>query len=1041
MQLKKLFLASTALVIPCAGASLTLAADRIFDGGSFVVSAPDTADPGGNFRIGDTGTASLTVEDGGALSTNVDIILGNTASGDGTVTVEGGSLQANRYYIGLYGTGAMTLSDGATLTAAGPDRKVYLGYFGNAAGTLDLLGPGTGLSAYDLNIGWTGHGTMRLEDGATATLQQDVTLGKNSYTTGQLTLAGTGTTVTSDRLYIGEAGSGTLEILDGARYRVTGTSKAYLGWTAGSQGTMTIDGSGSSLTADLLVAGWNGTGSMTFSDGGTATIATDVILGQGGPGSGTATVTGAGSGFTADRLYVGIDGDGALFIRDGGRVSTRGTNKVYFGNNAPSTGQGEVSGAGSELVTGELNIGWNGTGSLLIDDSGFVSSTNAVSVGYANGSSGRLTLSDAGRLRIGGGAGTLQIGALAGATGTVSIGAEAGAAAAAAGTLEIGGIAFGAGTGTLVFNHTGSDYRFAAPVSGHGSIDHHAGTTRFTGASSGFTGSTDVLGGTLLVDGTLSGTLGVFDDGRLGGTGTIGTTTVTAGGILAPGDIEGSGTLAVNGNLSLAAGAIYSIDLGDGTADRVTVSGTATIGGAAYSIAALGSATSYRSGQTYTILSAAGGLTGSFSDTLSASLAHAASGSAFLDIASSADAHDATLTVAAKNGGVGLFAGVAETANQRAVAGALDTLAQSGSSLALYNELLLMGADEARAAFDTLSGEVLAGQQTALLPGLSALNSALGTRLRAAAGTSAPTGSAPLLAYAEEKPAAGAEAFATYATGKTGRAVDPERFAAWSSGFGSWGSVDGVSGGEDRDSALGGMLVGGDGMVNDAWRAGLFAGYSRTGTGMASSSGTSHGYHIGAYAGTQGSPLALRTGLGAAFYEIESSRQVLGTTLEGRHDAASVNGFGEIGYSFTLADTRVEPFAALSHTRIVSDSFTETGGAAALVVDKASFATTDTTLGLRAAHGFTLGSLPLEARGMLGWRHSFGDVDPAATARFATGDSFTLASTALDRNTALVEAGLDLSLAENATLALIYTGQFGETARENGFNTRFRLEF
>ena len=50
-----------------------------------------------------------------------------------------------------------------------------------------------------------------------------------------------------------------------------------------------------------------------------------------------------------------------------------------------------------------------------------------------------------------------------------------------------------------------------------------------------------------------------------------------------------------------------------------------------------------------------------------------------------------------------LFTTIAQTHNQYATAGGLDTLAQTGSSLALYNTLLMLSTDEARAAFDSLS--------------------------------------------------------------------------------------------------------------------------------------------------------------------------------------------------------------------------------------------------------------------------------------------------------------------------------------------------
>jgi hypothetical protein len=65
-----------------------------------------------------------------------------------------------------------------------------------------------------------------------------------------------------------------------------------------------------------------------------------------------------------------------------------------------------------------------------------------------------------------------------------------------------------------------------------------------------------------------------------------------------------------------------------------------------------------------------------------------------------------------------------------------------------------------------------------------------------------------------------------------------------------------------------------------------------------------------------------------------------------------------------------------------TDGFTETGGAAALNVLGDETTVTFTTLGLRASHQFSLDNgFSMTARGMLGWRHAFGDV----TDRFVRG--------------------------------------------------------
>ena len=116
-----------------------------------------------------------------------------------------------------------------------------------------------------------------------------------------------------------------------------------------------------------------------------------------------------------------------------------------------------------------------------------------------------------------------------------------GGAAAAAGFLN-GAITFGLGAGELNFNHIETDYLFANAMAGVGSINHTAGTTRLTGDSSTFMGTTSVAGGTLLVDGILGRPVSlviVATGGTLGGTGTIGGNVDISDGNLNPGDVGG----------------------------------------------------------------------------------------------------------------------------------------------------------------------------------------------------------------------------------------------------------------------------------------------------------------------------------------------------------------------------------------------------------------------------------------------------------------------------------------------------------------------
>jgi outer membrane autotransporter protein len=555
-----------------------------------------------------------------------------------------------------------------------------------------------------------------------------------------------------------------------------------------------------------------------------------------------------------------------------------------------------------------------------------------------------------------------------------------------------------------------------------------------------YTGATNVDGGTLFVNGSIAASSGVTisSGATLGGIGTVSDVIVASGGTISPGLAGAIGTLTVAGNLTFNTGSTYAVDLTTIDTDLLDVSGFADVSGGKVSITALDAETSYQTGKTYTILTA-GTVTSNFDDTVS--------NSAFLNFYTETIADTVRLTVGTKQSS-GLFTGVANTSNRYAVAGALDTLEQSGNSLALYNGMLVLGTDDAREAYDQLSGDAYAGQQAAMIQSAGVINTTINSRIRSAFNGIGPssgltTGSFQPLGYAEEKPADPDSPFVHYEAKKTNRIGENDRLAIWGTGFGSWGSSDGLDGASGTDTFTGGFLIGADGMITETWRAGIFGGHSVSSFDTDDSDGESDNYHIGAYAGTEFGALSFRSGLSYTWYDVDTTRSVsaLGQTLEGSYAATSLNAFGEFSYRMDLGGSAIEPFAGLAHTHLKTDGFRETGGTAALTVDSASMDTTYTTLGIRASRNLDLDGVVTMARGTLAWQHAFGDVSPSSTARFETGNSFTVSNTPIDKNTVLIEAGLDFRLNDRAIIGVGYSGQFGKNAYDNGVNAKLRVQF
>ncbi len=105
-----------------------------------------------------------------------------------------------------------------------------------------------------------------------------------------------------------------------------------------------------------------------------------------------------------------------------------------------------------------------------------------------------------------------------------------------------------------------------------------SGTWTLTEDGAGFSGESQILGGTLRILGQLGGTLSVHSGGTLTGTGMLAGLAVEDGGTVAPGD-QGAGVLAVGGDLALAGGAQLFFELGAPASARIDVAGDVLLAG------------------------------------------------------------------------------------------------------------------------------------------------------------------------------------------------------------------------------------------------------------------------------------------------------------------------------------------------------------------------------------------------------------------------------------------------------------------------------
>ena len=292
-----------------------------------------------------------------------------------------------------------------------------------------------------------------------------------------------------------------------------------------------INGNVLGVGNDILQLGGTGTGSFDLDNIGTkyTGFATFNVVGGTWVATGTGNQNWTIAGGTLQLGNGGTSGAIAGNIVDNGTFAIDRSDTYIFGGNISGTGSFVQMGTGTTVLTGassytgptNLNAGilQAGAANVFAPASSFTISTGAV-----------LNLNGFNQ----------TIGALAGA-GNVMLGSA---------TLTAGG------------NNDNTTY--AGAISGTGGLNKAGSGTLILTGSNGYTGVTNINGGTLEVDGaiTSSSNVKVNGGGKLTGFGTVdpNTITIAGGATFAPGAPGVAGTsMTVAGNLAFQSGALYVV--------------------------------------------------------------------------------------------------------------------------------------------------------------------------------------------------------------------------------------------------------------------------------------------------------------------------------------------------------------------------------------------------------------------------------------------------------------------------------------------------
>lgn len=284
-------------------------------------------------------------------------------------------------YVGFTSNGSLTVSGGSALSSL----HTILGFYPGVTGTATVSGAGsTWNMGSSLYAGFLGTGNLNVTNGGTVNTGGAATLGVNAGSTGTATVDGSGSSWTvSGALSIGTAGTGSLNITNGS------SVTASAGTTLGSLGTINFGTNGGTLTTSSLAGPTSqilGTGTLVTNnwtgdfnlvvDGITPT--TQTVGHLTGTGQNVAVKLDIASNSSSNpmaALSVGYQGSGSLTIRNGQSFFSTAN---YVGNLAGANGTATVNGSGSAWNAGSvLYLGYSGTGSATIANGGIIATATA----------------------------------------------------------------------------------------------------------------------------------------------------------------------------------------------------------------------------------------------------------------------------------------------------------------------------------------------------------------------------------------------------------------------------------------------------------------------------------------------------------------------------------------------------------------------------------------------------------------------------------------------------------------------------------------
>ncbi|MGV1926537.1 autotransporter outer membrane beta-barrel domain-containing protein [Agrobacterium tumefaciens] len=866
--------------------------------------------------------------------------------------------------------------------------------------------------------------------------------------------------ITGPDIIIG-AGGGTIDTFSQYGWSPV-PSDATLGTVLSGNGTFTKAGEGT-----LTLTGMNTFAGRTEITGGTLALS-----GQGRLNQSSSVWVGSGATFdisaAAAAQLAQLDGNGSVVLGNNYLNVGNGTfNGIISGNGGINVDSGTLTLAGDNTFTGQASTSANGV--LQIGDGGATGVVTGNILNYGgvvfnrSAVGGPITyvgaITGPGSLGFSGGA-TYILSSSSSSSGEVTI--DAGTTlqwgtGGAAGWIGPSTLSISAGpitnNGALIINRS-SDRIYQGKINGIGSFTKQGSGLVALTNTNGYSGLTNVEEGTLLIDGSIaaSSQTKVFSGATLTGSGTVGNTTVVTGGIFAPGnhaasisgahrEVSSIGTMSVAGDLNLGAGSNFDVKVDDqGHSDKASVSGRVNIDTAAKvrvsTLTGTDDGSTYASETTYTILTSNGGISGQFDS-------YVVENFAFLDASLLQGTGDIKLKLSRNNVQV---TDIAVTPNQK---GAASALSGFDTSNPVYQRMLGMSAEEARAVYDSVSGEVHASGQQSVDYTFNLFTSSLVGDMPGGRASGRQT---VALGYAEEPQRSTHPGLAAVTP-----SLQPTGLfdTAWITPLGGFGTINNDANAAELDWSAGGLAFGFDRSIasgGSTTKFGIGFGYlaSHGDVDVRSSKYDTKGGFLGAHAGWTDGTVDISGRLAYGLTDVSTERDIrvgsIARTATADYWTHTFGGGVEVSYGFVLpGETRLKPVGTFDLEWSGHNGVTENGAESLnALVSSANRWQADAGMGLEVEHATLLESganVIWKARAL--YERALADATPtqALALQGNPGTQFVVEGASTARDRLVLGAGLDFKPAENVRISLNYAGKLSASQSTHVFGAKLGVNF